>query len=881
MVSQDVTSPPVAATADVRLERAFRLVANPAVAVVSFDVFDTLLFRRVPDPVDAFEVLGERLRAAGLTTVAPRVFRRLRIAAEADARGRRAASGGGPEIVLDEVYAALARARVLGEAPNVGALVQEEVDLERELLVPDLDVLGLLEAAREAGRTVVAVSDTYFTEAQLELLLTHRGVRPDRLFVSSAHGAGKASGLWPIVLDALGVRAEEVLHVGDHEDADGRLPRELGVRTVSFERRDAGLEELLRRERRHLERPVAGVAGDFGMTALRGKVAHRREVRALPEELRPFWRYGAVALGPAFCGFATWVQERAAAVGARRVHCFMREGTLLARLVNAAGDALDGAVHAEPLWLSRQVLARAAIREANAEELARLLVRRSAPTVRGVCATLGLDVARIPKLAPHADGRLDDLGLRDDVLRVLTTDPELRTHIMASGAQARDRVLRYLDRVRGDDEGPLVLVDVGWQGTVQSLLNRVLRAEGIDLHTVGLYLLTHAGAIDKQLAGAEVHGFLGESGEPEEAVAAIIRSPEVLEQVCMPDHGSQVDLTAELQPVLAPAAAESPLQAAERHAVQQGLSAFVREWTRYRLAVPGALPPLGEAAAPLLRAQVARAVTAPTEAEARIFSRWLHDENFGSTSSEAIAGGDAVRALRHLDARTLVDLPMQELYWPFGLAALHDEHLARAAELVATGAASWEAFGSRLETGDVELYVDDGWGFAEARKVSVPGRRNRFGLTYVRAEARAVEIHALRFDPARTPAVVRIDWMVLCARRRDVSDEAVVVLETPERLAALPLRGAHWIGPGLLQATGNDPQLHLDVHGMFGPGVYAVEVHAALALLPTLPPVPGDEELDRRLLAARRSVRRLELRTGLPITPAFRRARGMARRLRG
>jgi hypothetical protein len=364
-------------------------------------------------------------------------------------------------------------------------------------------------------------------------------------------------------------------------------------------------------------------------------------------------------------------------------------------------------------------------------------------------------------------------------------------------------------------------------------------------------------------------------------VAPIIRSPEVLEQVCMPDHGSQVDLTAELEPVLAPTAEEAVLQSAERHAVQQGLFAFQREWTRYRVAVPGALPGLADGAQPLLRAQVARAVTAPTEAEAAVFARWLHDENFGSTSSEAIAGGEAVRALRHLDPRTLVDLPMQELYWPFGLAALHDEHLARAAELVATGAASWEAFGSRLETGDVDVYFDDGWGFAEARRITVPGRRNRFGLTYVRAEVRAPEVRALRLDPSRAPAVVRVDWLVLRGRRHDHAEPVTAMLETPERLAGLRLVGAEWIAPGLLQATGGDPQVHLDARALLGDGLYAVELHAALAVLPALPPRPTEAELERRLLAARRSVRRLELRTGLPITPAFRRARGLARRLRG
>src|SRR5205823_5798496 len=102
-------------------------------------------------------------------------------------------------------------------------------------------------------------------------------------------------------------------------------------------------------------------------------------------ELQPFWRYGAACLGPALSGFAEWVVDRAAACGTSRVFCLMREGELLADMVNAAADLGAAELRADPIWLSRQVCARASIVEGTEQELRELLGRRRPPTVRELC----------------------------------------------------------------------------------------------------------------------------------------------------------------------------------------------------------------------------------------------------------------------------------------------------------------------------------------------------------------------------------------------------------------------------------------------------------------------------------------------------------------
>ena len=87
--------------------------------------------------------------------------------------------------------------------------------------------------------------------------------------------------------------------------------------------------------------------------------------------------------------------------------------------------------------------------------------------------------------------------------------------------------------------------------------------------------------------------------------------------------------------------------------------------------------PLYEYGQDRLRSIVVRAFTAPTPDEAGLFGGWLHDENFGSLALEPLVSPPSLRAVRYLRPESLMKSSMDEIYWPFGLAALHDENLMR------------------------------------------------------------------------------------------------------------------------------------------------------------------------------------------------------------
>ncbi len=829
---------------DLRLVEAFRVLEREQISVLSLDVFDTLVWRIVPEPVDAFLLLGQRLHDRGHLSphVPVELFARLRERAERKARSRVPVDKV-PEISLEQIYDEMPAHLFAGLGPD--ALAGHEVALEHDIIFPDLDIAHLARYARDQhGARLVLVSDTYLSPTQLRTVVdceTVADLAISEIFTSSRYEVNKSTGLFDVMLETMKVGPGEVLHVGDHPHADIAAAERTGMHAVAFEKVPEPVREVLEAEamvrtgdRDTSVAPVDPHCGDMGLTALRAKSLHRAGTSDL-SATGAYWRFGSLVLGPVFTGFAEWVHRRAQAEGATTVYCLMREGEFLSRLLNGARHYLNSEVTAVPLWLSRSVCSRASIFEASEEELSEFLQRRNAPTVRGLCETLGIGLAQVPELFDQADGGLDDPELRRRTLSALSGRPEVRASIVATSAELRRRLVDYVLTTVGRDTERVRVVDLGWGGTIQSYLDRALAGVGADLETVGLYLLTNDAAADRMLEGVQAEGFLAAGGLPERAVRWIIRSPEIVEQICMHDEGSLRDFTAEAEPVLGETS-QSPVQVLQRNAVQRGILQFQRSWARYSEVIPTAQRMLDERGRELLLRMVLRFVVAPTAEEANLFGGWFHDENYGSGSHEPVVVDDLARSLRYMTPTQFLELPMTRVYWPFGLAALHNPPLASAAAAIAAGVLEPHA----LEGGDPRhagVLLDLGAGFPPegGRKVQVNGT----GLRFVRDEVWAQPIRGVKIVLGDGPGTARIDFMRLVFKLRGRSDPAQVDVEWPEQFDQVRYEDAARLGPNLVVGARRAPAVVYRCPPEWGDDAYRVEIEVAYAWLPTAPVPTG------------------------------------------
>ncbi|MDQ3678833.1 MAG: hypothetical protein M3401_18890 [Actinomycetota bacterium] len=143
---------------DLRLRRVDATLRASGAELVTFDLFDTLVFRRVDRPIDAFALVGRALREAGALggVMTPAMFGAVRQAAEKRAREQRHALDGSVEVDLHDIYNAFPR-WPLDRAVTVDDLVATEVEVERGLLVPDLEVVSFLEGVKAEGTRIAGV----------------------------------------------------------------------------------------------------------------------------------------------------------------------------------------------------------------------------------------------------------------------------------------------------------------------------------------------------------------------------------------------------------------------------------------------------------------------------------------------------------------------------------------------------------------------------------------------------------------------------------------------------------------------------------------------------------------------------------------------------
>ena len=204
--------------------------------IYSFDIFDTVIGRRVQKPVDIFHLMSTRLLAdhPDVPHDVAENFHDLRRKAESDARRQSAAE----DINFDDIYDLLAKTCSLSKAQR-DFLQMFEFNLELENTRPIHANVRQIHDLLQQGERVIFISDMYLQSKYIKQLLAKASpvFAELPLYVSNECGLLKHTGsLFKYVLEKEKIRPEQLIHRGDNPIADLEKPRSLGIGTNFYDR---------------------------------------------------------------------------------------------------------------------------------------------------------------------------------------------------------------------------------------------------------------------------------------------------------------------------------------------------------------------------------------------------------------------------------------------------------------------------------------------------------------------------------------------------------------------------------------------------------------------------------------------------------------------
>ena len=213
---------------DTGYEELRRKILYSGSGYVSFDIYDTLIARPFWEPADLYGFIEKECKKVYNFHGE---FSKIRQMAERSYRkAHKAVLPQEEDVTLHEIYMHLAAECAL-PAGVADTFEQKEKELEIRYSFARQSGMQLYKLAQSCGKRIVLISDMYLEEDAVKAVLQKNGYAGyEALFLSSKERKLKHSGkLYLQALKALGIRAGEIIHIGNNQEGDIRSAEAVGI----------------------------------------------------------------------------------------------------------------------------------------------------------------------------------------------------------------------------------------------------------------------------------------------------------------------------------------------------------------------------------------------------------------------------------------------------------------------------------------------------------------------------------------------------------------------------------------------------------------------------------------------------------------------------
>ena len=410
---------------------------------ISFDIFDTLIFRPFSEPADLFYFLGEKL---GIMN-----FKQLRMQAEQEARKHCHKENGHYEITLADIWETLEK--LCGNVAANG--METEIQLEKQFCYANPFMKRVFEELQKQGKKIIIVSDMYLPAAVLEETLQANGYSGyDKLYASCEYGKNKAGGeLYELVKRE---NPGRMVHVGDNEHSDVAMAKKAGIAAMHYP--NVNRNALLYRP--YDMSPMVG-------GAYRGIVNNR--IYSGTEVYSQEYEYGFIYGGLFVTGYCAFIHEYCRKHRVDKVLFLSRDGDILKQVY----DMLYPEENTEYVYWSRRAATKLMAGEDRYDYFRRFLYHKVNQNITVKSVLASMELAFLAEQLPKNISKEDELTDRN----VDSLKDFLKLHwqeVLVAYRGEQKAAEQYYRKVLADCRH-VVAVDIGWAGSGAVALNHLVQ----------------------------------------------------------------------------------------------------------------------------------------------------------------------------------------------------------------------------------------------------------------------------------------------------------------------------------------------------------------------------------------------------------------------
>lgn len=515
--------------------------------VVSFDVFDTLLIRRLGNPATIWNVMEpqvcEMISSHGYDVPSFFTFSEERLYAAKIAL-ERVKKMGREDVELKDIYDVFCERMSYDSQILCPLLTTLEERTERRFITARKEGRDLYSKAKQKGKKVIFVSDMYLSHGFVSTLLKENGFEEDTLYISSDIGLRKKSGsIWKHVLNDNDVTANEVLHIGDDISGDIETPLSRGFNVLHLPKITQELQECAGFKRiynpDHIKNNLF-LSATVGVAAIKlfdSSKEERHDKKSLFNG--SFYNIGYMAGGVIALSFARWVIEAAIKDGIEDLYFLARDGWIVKEVAGKILQHYKNPPQLKYIYASRRGSVIPSIRTEEDIYNSANMAFSDVSVKELLQSRFNVLETDFPSNEMKYLNSIISSKNADDVLGLKKFLQKYSSIILNCCARERENYLAYLKSEGMGSARKKAIVDIGHNGTLQLALNKLFETSEIS----GYYFVTFEKINKLTKMKIDFSSYLLHEENQEKTFHPYCKNIGMFEFLFLPDQDSFVNIT--------------------------------------------------------------------------------------------------------------------------------------------------------------------------------------------------------------------------------------------------------------------------------------------------------------------------------------------------